>query len=275
MRRQFIDWEGTTLSIVKQAQALDLPRSTLYYVPAPLSVIDQTALNAIDEVYTAHPFYGSRRIREELKRTYQMAIGRDHVRRLMQTLGLQAIYPKKSLSQPHPGQPVFPYLLRNVQIIRPNQVWGTDFTYIRLRHGFAYLIAFIDWFSRYVLSWALSPTMEAAVAVAALQEALTHYDRPDMENSDQGSQFTSEEYVELLTSNHIQISMDGRGRCLDNIFTERLWRTVKYEDIYLKRYETIPEARAGLFEYFTFYNTNRVHQSLKYRTPAEVYFKKK
>lgn len=213
-------------------------------------------------------------MRVVLGRDYDLTICRDHVRRLMAGLGLQAIYPKKQLSQPHPGHRIYPYLLRGVPIIRPNQVWGTDFTYVRLTHGFAYLIAFLDWFSRYVLSWALAPTMEAAIAIAALQDALTRYGAPEMGNSDQGSQFTSQEYVDLLTTNNIQISMDGRGRCLDNIFTERLWRTVKYEDIFIKGYGTIPEARAGLTDYFTYYNTRRPHQSLDYKTPAEIYFQK-
>lgn len=258
--------------MVKQTELLSLPRSTLYYVPAPISPADLAAMNALDEMYTAHPFYGSRRMRAELARTYGMAIGRDHIRRLMQELGLQAIYPKKGCSQPNKEHAVFPYLLRNIPIVRPNQVWGTDFTYIRLKHGFAYLVAFIDWFSRYVLSWALSPTLEAEAAIAALTDAIARYGPPEIANSDQGSQFTSDGYVRLLQAHDVTVSMDGRGRCLDNIFTERLWRSVKYEDIYLHDYETLPEAKTGLAEYFPFYNTDRVHQSLDYKTPADVYF---
>lgn len=235
---------------------------------------DKSALDALDEIYTDCPYYGSRRMRVILARDYELPLGRDHVRRLMAELGLQAIYPKKNLSVANPEHRIYPYLLRNVRIIRPNQVWGTDFTYVRLLHGFAYLIAFIDWFSRYVLSWALASTLEAAIAIAALREALVSYDRPEMENSDQGSQFTSQKYIDLLTSNHIQISMDGRGRCLDNIFTERLWRTVKYENIFINDYASLSEARQGLTAYFSHYNTKRPHQSLGYKTPAEIYFQK-
>lgn len=273
-RTGFIDWHADSLNLKTQASLLGLSRSSLYYTPTLVSPADLAAMHALDEIYTGCPFYGSRRMREELRRTYDICICRDHVRRLMQCLGLQAIYPKKNLSTPHPSHPVYPYLLRYLPIIRANQVWGTDFTYIPLAHGFAYLIAFIDWYSRYVLSWVIAPTMEAAVAVAALNEAIARHGIPDIENSDQGSQFTSEEYIAVLTANNIRVSMDGRGRCLDNIFTERLWRTVKYEDVYVKQYETIPEAKAGLTEYFSFYNNHRMHQSLDYRTPAEVYFQK-
>jgi len=256
---------------VKQADLLGLCRASLYYQPI-VSLADKPALDALDAIYTNHPYYGSRRMRIVLARSYNIAIGRDHVRRLMAELGLQAIYPKRCTTKANPAHPVYPYLLRGLQIIRPNQVWGTDFTYIRLAHGFGYLIAFIDWFSRYVLSWALAPTMEAAVAVGALAEAITTYGAPEIGNTDQGSQFTSEEYLRLCKEKNMAISMDGRGRCLDNIFTERLWRTVKYEDIFIKNYETISDAKTGLKEYFTFYNNVRPHQSLSYRTPADVYF---
>lgn len=262
------------VSLAAQAGLLAVSRSSLYYEPAPVSATDKIALDAMDEIYTECPYYGSRRMRVILARDYDLPLGRDHVRRLMAVLGLQAIYPKKNLSVANPEHRIYPYLLRGVTIIRPNQVWGTDFTYVRLQQGFAYLIAFIDWFSRFVLSWALAPTMEAAIAIAALREALTRYGPPEMENSDQGSQFTSQEYINLLAVNQIKISMDGRGRCLDNIFTERLWRTVKYEDIFINSYGTIPEARVGLTDYFRRYNTRRPHQSLNYKTPAEIYFQK-
>lgn len=269
-----IDRVAPAIPLAAQAQLLTVSRSSLYYEPVPVSAEDKAALDALDEIYTDCPYYGSRRMRVTLARDYDLHISRDHVRRLMAGLGLQAIYPKKHLSIANPEHRIYPYLLRDVPIIRPNQVWGTDFTYVRLQQGFAYLIAFMDWFSRYVLSWALAPTMEAAVAVAALTAALRRYGAPEMGNSDQGSQFTSQEYTDLLTANQIQISMDGQGRCLDNIFTERLWRTVKYEDIFINGYGTIPEARAGLTDYFLRYNTQRPHQSLGYHTPADIYFQK-
>lgn len=201
-----------------------------------------------------------------------MRVCREHVQRLMRRMEIAAIYPKKRTSIPDNTGRVYPYLLRNMLITRPNQVWGTDITYLRLQGGFCYLVAIIDWFSRYVIAWKLSSTMDVGFCVGALAEALVTA-IPEFHNSDQGSQYTSEEYISLLQSHpEIQISMDGRGRCMDNIFTERLWRTVKYEDIYLKHYQTIQEAEAGLIQYFNFYNTRRKHQSLNYKTPYELYF---
>lgn len=209
-------------------------------------------------------------MRLALEDDYGISICRDHVRRLMRLLGIEAIYPKKRCSLPAPDGQIYPYLLKDLSIIRPNQVWGTDITYIRLHHGFCYLVAFMDWFSRYVLGWEVSLMMETDFCLTALRSAMTRA-TPEIHNSDQGSQFTSTEYTDVLKRENIQINMDGRGRYLDNIFTERLWRTVKYEDVYVKRYQTMNEAREGLNEYFTFYNTKRRHQSLDDHTPAHVY----
>ena len=231
---------------------------------------DLAALHALDQLYTKRPFYGSRNMRHALRDKYGIFIGRDHVRRLMRVLGMEAIYPKKNTSLPAPGHQIYPYLLRGYEIYRPNQVWGTDITYIRMEQGFCYLTAIIDWYSRYVVAWELSGTMETGFCTRALRSALSRA-IPDIHNSDQGSQYTSHEYTKVLKQQKIQISMDGRGRCMDNIFTERLWRTVKYEDIYLKQYRTIEEVRSGLTHYFPFYNEDRPHQSLKYKTPGEIY----
>ena len=210
-------------------------------------------------------------MRAVLDRDYQETVGRDHVRRLMSILSLQAIYPGPKTSQPSPNHQVYPYLLRNIVAAYPNHIWGTDITYIRLAHGFCYLCAFLDWHSRFVLGWSLSNTMETSLCLNAWESA-TEYGHPAINNSDQGSQFTSLDFTQAVLQSGAQISMDGRGRCLDNIFTERLWRSVKYEDIYPKQYQTIPEARSGLTDYFQLYNYRRPHQSLNYRTPAEVYF---
>jgi putative transposase len=228
-------------------------------------------LQALDELYTKRPFYGSRRLRDGLKDDYGILIGRDQVRRLMRVLGIEAIYPQKNTSLPAPEHLIYPYLLRNLPIVRPNQVWGTDITYIRLAQGFCYLTAILDWYSRYVVAWELSETMEKEFCLTALRCALQKA-APEIHNSDQGSQFTSADYLRLLESGQVRISMDGRGRCMDNIFTERLWRTVKYEDIYLKQYRTVEEVREGLTQYFPFYNGERRHQGLKGQIPAEVYY---
>ncbi len=202
---------------------------------------------------------------------FQIHICREHVQRLMRKMGLEAIYPKPKTSISNKQHEKFPYLLRKVDIVKPNQVWGTDITYIRLKEGFIYLVAFLDWFSRYVISWKLSPTLENDFCIQALEEALEK-GIPDIHNSDQGVQFTSEDYISVLKEGKIKISMDGRGRCMDNIFTERLWRTVKYENIFLNDYRTIDEAKQGLTDYFLFYNNRRKHQSLEYSTPSQVYF---
>lgn len=226
----------------------------------------------IDKIFTDYPFYGSRRIRYELRETYQIVVARNHVQRLLRLMGIEAIYPKAkpNTSQPNIQHRKYPYLLSGLPIIRPNQVFGTDITYVKLETGWAYLVAFIDWFSRYVVSWELSPTLEIEFCLAARDQAL-QIAIPEISNSDQGSHFTSEQFLTPLLEKNVQISMDGRGRCMDNIFTERLWRTVKYENIFLKSYRNIAEAKTGLTEYFQFYNHKRPHQSLDYRTPTELY----
>jgi len=231
---------------------------------------DILIMHDIDQIYTRRPFYGSRRIKDALNDDYKKVVGRDHVRRLMQAMGIEAIYPKKNTSIPSPGHKIYPYLLRNLQIVRPNQVWGTDITYIRLRQGFCYLTAILDWFSRYVLAWEISDGLEVEFCTRTLKSALNQA-IPEIHNSDQGSQYTSEDYIHILEARLIRISMDGRGRCMDNIFTERLWRTVKYEDVYLKQYSAIDEVREGLRDYFSFYNNKRRHQGLNNQTPQEVY----
>jgi putative transposase len=227
-------------------------------------------LQLLDEEYTRHPFYGSRRMKLYLE-DCGYTVNRKRVQRLMQQLGLAGMSPGPNTSKPHPQHTVYPYLLRGVDIIRPNQVWSTDITYIRLLHGFVYLVAIIDWYSRKVLSWRLSNTMDAAFCVDCLEAAVNSYGVPDVFNSDQGSQFTSTVFTGILIQNGITISMDGRGRALDNIFVERLWRTVKYEDVYLKGYENLPALLLGLTDYFQFYNEERRHQSLGYTTPDIVY----
>jgi putative transposase len=249
---------------------LSISRSTLYYEPVGISAYDQAMMDALDRQYTQTPFWGVRNMTTYLKEVgYQ--VGKDHVRTLLRFLGLQAIVPRRNLSRPHPQHAVYPYLLRDVEITHPNQVWSADITYIRLAEGFVYLVAIIDWYSRCVLSWRLSNTLDAGFCVDALKDALNRYPAPEIFNTDQGAQFTSTEFIAELTKRQISISMDGRGRCLDNIFVERLWRTVKYENVYLCGYRTIPEARAGLTAYFEFYNKERYHQSLNNKKPWAVY----
>lgn len=265
-----IEKNNSPLSVSRQSGLLGISRSSVYYEPR-ISFTDILITHAIDQIYTDHPFFGSRSIKWALKDDYGQIVGRDHIRRLMKVLGIEAIYPKKNTSRPAPGHKIYPYLLKNLAIIRPNQVWGADITYIRLGQGFCYLTAILDWFSRYVLAWEIAPTMETEFCARALNSALNQA-IPEIHNSDQGSQYTSEDYTGILGRHPIRISMDGRGRCMDNIFTERLWRTVKYEDVYLKQYCDIDEAREGLEIYFPFYNDKRRHQGLEYKTPAEVYY---
>ena len=228
-------------------------------------------MRMLDEIYTRRPFYGVRRMVVELQKA-GYGVNPKRVRRLLRLMGLEAVYPKPKLSQGGPGHKIYPYLLNGLIINRANQVWSTDITYVRLRHGFVYLAAVMDWFSRYVLSWEISITMETDFCVSALDWALRH-GKPEIFNTDQGSQFTSQDFTKRLLDQGIRISMDGRGRVFDNIFVERLWRTVKYEDIYLKDYEDIPNLIRGLGIYFDFYNQERPHQSLEYRTPASIFWK--
>lgn len=227
-------------------------------------------MRLLDEQYTETPFYGRRKMKRWLEEEKNRPVSEGRVARLMRIMGLEAIYPKPRLSLPADGARRYPYLLKGLNITRPNQVWGTDITYVRLLHGFAYLVAIMDWFSRYVISWSLSVTLDVAFCLDALERALA-VAHPDIFNSDQGSQFTSVEFTGRLEAAGVRVSMDGRGRAFDNIFNERLWRTVKYEDIYIKDYATVPETRHGLEHYFDFYNKRRFHQSLDYKTPTLVY----
>lgn len=230
-------------------------------------------MDLIDKVYTDYPFYGSRKIKRELEINYSVAVGRHRVQRLMRLMGIEAIYPKskRNFSQANKLNEKYPYLLKGLKIIYPNQVWATDITYVRLEKGWVYLVAIIDWFSRYVVSWELSDSLEIDFCLKAIKRALKK-NIPEIFNSDQGSQFTSPEFINVLLNEKIRISMDGRGRCFDNIFTERLWRTVKYENIYINSYIDLSEVQNGLNQYFDFYNNKRFHQSLNYKTPREIYF---
>lgn len=266
-----MDYDHPEISVRRQCALLGVNRSGLYYQPLGENEESLMLMRLIDEEYTRHPFLGSRRIREWLcGRGYQ--VGRNRVQRLMQLMGIEAVYPKPKLSQPDEAHKVYPYLLNGVEVTRVNQVWSTDITYIRMAGGFVYLVAVMDWYSRYVLSWALSVTMEMDFCLAALKQALRR-GRPEIFNTDQGSQFTSPKFTGELETRGIAVSMDGRGRCFDNIFIERLWRSLKYEEVYLREYALVPEARAGIGKWFQFYNHDRPHQSLQYRTPAECYRK--
>ena len=259
-----------TLSVRRQCELLGVPRGGFYYEPVAVDPEDLALMRLLDEQYTRMPFYGVRKMTAWLN-TVGFHPDVKRVRRLLRLMGLMAIYRKPNLSLNGTDHRRYPYLLRGVPILRRDQVWSTDITYIRLRGGFVYLVAIIDWFSRYVLAWRLSNTLDAGFCLEALNEALRR-GQPDIFNSDQGVQFTSSDFTERLEKAKVQISMDGRGRCFDNIFVERLWRSVKYEDIFLHDYETIGEVRTGLGRYFPMYNDERLHESLDYRTPGQVYF---
>jgi putative transposase len=249
---------------------LEVPRSTYYYEPCGESELNLHLMRLLDEQYLQTPFYGVPRMTAHLQRLgYE--INSKRTRRLMKIMGLEAIYPKKNLSKPAIGHKIYPYLLRGLKISRPNHVWSTDITYVRMLNGFMYLCAVIDWFTRRVLSWRISNTLDANFCVSALEEALKSGDKPDIFNTDQGSQFTSEAFTSVLIRDEIQISMDGRGRALDNIFVERLWRSVKYEHLFLHEYQNGKELQKGIDTYFKFYNEKRLHQSLGYYTPNEVF----
>ncbi|MBD3318262.1 MAG: IS3 family transposase [Chitinivibrionales bacterium] len=271
--RQCINRNERRISISRQCALLGMPRSTCYNLPAGEGERNLHLMRLIDEEYTAHPFYGSRQMCLAL-RLRGWEINRKRVRRLMRLMGLEAIYPKRRLSAPGDGHRIYPYLLRNVAVVRADQVWSTDITYVRLAGGFAFLVAFIDWYSRYVLSHAVSTTLDHQFCLTALREAQV-YGRAEIHNSDQGSQFTCASYLKGVQETGMRISMDGKGRALDNVFVERLWRSVKYEDVYLKDYASPREAAIGLAAYFRFYNHERPHQSLRGRTPAQVYAEKK
>lgn len=266
-----IEKENPNLSINKQCKLIGVCRATFYYKPKPVSEMDLKFMAKIDMQYLKTPFYGYRRMTVFLQREgFRIAFKR--VRRLMRLMGIEAIYRKPKTTISNPEHKTYPYLLKDHAIEKPNQVWATDITYIPMKYGFLYLVVIMDWVSRYVLSWKLSNTLEASFCCETLQEALLLYEKPDMHNSDQGSQYTSQEYINILIAHSIQISMDGRGRYMDNIFVERLWRTVKYEEVYLKAYETVADARAQIGAYFKFYNEERPHSSLEYKTPKEIYF---
>jgi len=255
--------------MVRQCTLLDISRSSLYYHPKEISEEDLTLMKLIDRQYLVTPFYGARKIAAWLKGKGQM-VNRKRVRRLMQLMGIKAVYRRPRTSKPGLGHKIYPYLLDGMAITRPNQVWAADITYIPMARGFLYLVVIIDWYSRYVLSWRLSNTLDAGFCVDALEEALKK-DRPDIFNTDQGAQFTSEAFTGILKQHGVRISMDGKGSYNDNLFIERLWRSVKYEEVYLKAYQDGREARIGLGNYFRFYNTERPHQTHGYRTPVEVY----
>jgi putative transposase len=257
------------LTICRQCELLGLGRSSFYYEPVRETEDNLKLMRLIDEQYTAVPVYGSRRMTAWLHGQGHV-VNRKRVQRLMRVMGLEAIYPKPKLSVAGQGHKVFPYLLRDVKIERVDQVWSTDITYVPMASGFMYLAAVIDWFSRYVIAWRLSNTLDGSFCVELLDEALAQ-GRPEVFNTDQGVQFTAEAFTSRLVAAGVKVSMDGKGRCLDNVFVERLWRTVKYEDIYLRCYETVPQLTLGLVRYFPFYNEERLHQSLGYRTPAAIY----
>jgi putative transposase len=265
-----VEREDSKLSLARQCRLLAMSRGGLYYRRHSVSEADLKLMAEIDRLFTDHPYFGTRRLRQQLQQSGH-SVGRSRVRTLMRVMGIRAVYPKRKLSLANPEHRVYPYLLSGLKAERPNQVWSTDITYIRLKHGFVYLVAIMDLYSRYVLSWRLSTTMEAEFCQEALREAL-HHGCPEIFNSDQGGQFSCPAFTGMLAAREVRISMDSRGRAFDNIFVERLWRTVKYEEVYLKSYEDVGDCRRSLERYFAFYNLERGHQSLGYQTPAEVHY---
>ena len=274
-KRSMIDREHSVITIGRQCELLGISRSSCYYkkvINPEKEHRDECVKALISEIYYDHPYYGKRRIRNELAKR-GVSVSGYKVKSLMDKLGIRAIYPKPNLSKPKKENKKYPYLLRNVPITHANQVWSTDITYIKMDRGFVYLTAVIDWYSRYVLSWRISTTLDSGFCCDALREALVKYGRPEIFNTDQGSQFTGSDFTDILKEAKIQISMDGKGRALDNIYCERLWRTVKYEEIFLKRYESVPHLRSELGKYFRFYNYKRDHSAHGYKTPWEIYSK--
>jgi len=259
------------LPLSGQAKALGISRGSVYYLARPTSDADLVLMRRIDELHLEHPFAGSRMLRDML-RAEGREIGRRHASTLMKKMGVEAIYRRPSTSKPAPGHGIYPYLLRNLAVTRPNQVWAADITYVPMARGFVYLVAVVDLFSRKLLAWRLSITLSADFCVEALEEALARHGKPEIFNTDQGSQFTSQVFIERLKSERIAISMDGRGRWVDNVFVERLWRSVKYEEIYLRAYETVSQARAGISRYLTFFNTGRPHTAHGGKTPDSAYY---
>ena len=260
------------LPLTRQAEVLKLSRSSLYYHAQPVSAADLVVMGRIDRLHLDHPFAGSRMLRDMLN-AEGVEIGREHVRTLMKKMGIEALYRRPNTSKPAPGHKIYSYLLRDVKVDRPNQVWATDITYIQMARGFVYLVVILDWYSRRVLSWRVSITLEVEPCLEAVEEALAKYGKPEIFNSDQGSQFTSNDFTGLLLKHGIQISMDGKGAWRDNVFVERLWRSVKYEEVYLKAYDSVSEARASIGRYLEdFYNRKRPHSSLDRKTPDQAYF---
>ena len=259
------------LPIKQQAEVLGISRSTVYYEPRPISEEDLRLMRRLDELHLNYPFAGSRMLRGLLWQQ-GLEVGRRHIKTLMRRMGIEAIYRKPNTSKPAPGHKIYPYLLRDMAVTRPNQVWAMDLTYIPMARGFIYLAAVVDWFSRRVLAWKLSITMEASFCIEAVEEALSKNEKPEIFNTDQGSQFTSDDFIGLLRKNGIDISMDGKGRWRDNVFVERVWKSIKYEEVYLHAYETVQEARTSIGKYLEFYNSIRPHSSLDGLTPDQVYF---
>ncbi len=269
-KKLHIEKSGVVPPIGRQAELLGIARSSVYYQPVLVGIEELLIKNKIDAIYTKCPFYGVRKITEQLRKEGEI-VNHKRVHGLMQEMGIQALYPKPNLSKSNPAHSKYPYLLKGVVAGYSNHIWGTDITYIRMHQGFMYLVAYLDWFSRYVLSWRLSTTLELPFVLEAAEEALEIYGAPYIQNSDQGSHFTSEQHTSLFLAEDTKISMDGRGRAMDNIFTERLWRTIKYEEVYLKSYQSVQEAKENMKAYINFYNTERLHQSLGYKTPKEIY----
>jgi putative transposase len=269
-RKAMID-RSHALPLARQAEALGISRGSVYYQPQPVSAADWAVMRRLDELHLDYPFAGSRMLRDLLKAD-GFSIGRLHVATLMKRMGIEAIYRKPNTSKPAPGHQIYPYLLRKLPVTHPNQVWAMDITYIPMARGFVYLAAVVDWFSRRVLAWRLSITLEAAFCIEAVEEAIARYGCPEIFNTDQGSQFTSHDFTNLLLKNEIAISMDGKGAWRDNVFVERLWRSIKYEEVYLRAYDTVAEARASIGRYLTFYNGRRPHSSLDRSTPDQAYF---
>ena len=259
------------LPVVRQAKALNISRGSVYYKPRPVSPADLTLMRRIDELHLEYPFAGARMLCDMVQRE-GFAVGRRHMSTLMRQMGIVAIYRRPNTSKPAPGHKIYPYLLRGLKVDRPNQVWATDLTYIPMARGFVYLVAVVDWFSRRVLSHRVSITMDADFCFEALQEALAKHGKPDIFNSDQGSQFTSKDFTDVLKAQEIDISMDGKGAWRDNVFVERIWKSVKYEEVYLRAYDSVGHARTSLGRYLDFYNSRRPHSSLDRRTPDEAYF---
>ena len=259
------------LPIIRQAKLLGISRGGIYYLPRPVPAADLAIMRRMDELHLEFPFAGSRMLRGLLNRE-GIEIGRRHVSTLMKRMGIEALYRKPSTSKPAPGHKIYPYLLRGLKVDHPNQVWAMDITYVPMARGFVYLAAVVDWFSRRVLSWRVSITLEAAFCIEALEEALARHGRPEIVNTDQGAQFTSHDFTGVLLKAGIAISMDGRGSWRDNVFVERLWRSVKYEEVYLRAYDTVGEARASIGRYLAFYNGRRPHSSLDRQTPDQAYF---